>query len=73
LNQLNINIDSLNQLNVTADSSCSEKFTNIKEMYFLSQSVYFTMSQKISVETDVTEDLSTTEDVNKNLNTITEQ
>jgi len=31
------------------------------------------MNQKINVETDVTKDLSTTEDVNKDLNTITEQ
>ncbi len=42
-------------------------------MYFLSQSVYFTMSQKISVETDVTKDLSTTENVNKDSDTTAEQ
>ena len=31
------------------------------------------MNQKINVKTDVTEDLSTTEDVNKDLNIIAEQ
>jgi len=42
-------------------------------MYFLSQSVYFTMNQKINVETDIIKDLSTTENINKDLNTIAEQ
>jgi len=54
-------------------SLCSEKSTDVEEMYFVLQSVYSTMNQKISVETDVTEDLSTTEDVNKDLNIIAKQ
>jgi len=31
------------------------------------------MNQKINVKTDITEDLNTTENVNKDLNTIAEQ
>jgi len=54
-------------------SLCSEKSTDVEETYFLLQSVYFTMNQKINVETDVTKDLSTTEDVNKDLDITTEQ
>ncbi len=42
-------------------------------MYFLSQSVYFKMSHKINVEAGVTENLDTTEIIDKNSNTITEQ
>jgi len=50
-----------------------KKSTDVEETYFLLQLVYFTMNQKINVETDVTEDLNITEDVNKNSKTITEQ
>ena len=63
----------MNQSDVTESSLCSEKSTDVEETYFLLQLIYSTMSQKISVETDVTEDLSTTEDVNKDSNTTAEQ
>jgi len=58
---------------VTAGSSHHEKFTDVEGTYFLSQSVYFKMSHKINVEAGVTEDLDTTEIINKNSDTTAEQ
>jgi len=73
LNQFNISTDLSNQLNVTAGSLHHKKLTDVEEMYFLSQSVYFKISHEINVETGVTEDLGTTEIINKNSNTTAEQ
>ncbi len=42
-------------------------------MYFLSQSVYFKIDHEINVEVGVTEDLGTTEIIDKNSDTIAEQ
>jgi len=58
---------------VTAGSSHHKKFTDVEETYFLSQSAYFKMSHKINVEAGVTEDLDTTEIINKNSDTTAEQ
>jgi len=58
---------------VTTGSSHHEKSTDVEEMYFLSQSVYFKMSHEINVEAGVTEDLGTTEIIDKNSDTIAEQ
>ena len=73
LNQFNVDTGLSNQPNVTAGSSHHEKSTDVEGMYFLSQSVYFKMSHKINVETGVTEDLGTTEIIDKNSDTIAEQ
>jgi len=73
LNQFNVDTDLSNQLNVTAGSSHYEKSTDVEGTYFLSQSVYLKMSHKINVETGVTEDLGTTEIIDKNSDTTAEQ
>ncbi len=73
LNQFNVNTGSSNQLNVTAGSSHHEKSTDVEETYFLLQPVYLKMGHKINVEAGVTEDLDTTEIIDKNSNTIAEQ
>jgi len=73
LNQFNVSTDLSNQLNVTADSSHCEKSTDVEEMYFLSQSVYFKISHKINVKAGVTENLGTTEIIDKNSDTIAKQ
>jgi len=73
LNQFNVDTDLSNQLNVTAGSSHHEKLTDVEEMYFLSQSVYFKIDHEINVEVGVTEDLGTTEIIDKNSDTIAEQ
>ncbi len=58
---------------MTTGSSHHEKSTDVEEMYFLSQSVYFKMSHEINVEAGVTEDLGTTEIIDKNSDTTAEQ
>jgi len=58
---------------VNAGSLHHEKSTDVEEMYSLSQSVYLKMSHKINVEADVTEDLDTTEIIDKNSDTTAEQ
>jgi len=73
LNQFNVDTDLSNQFNVTTGSSHCEKFTDVEETYFLSQSVYFKMSHEINVKAGVTENLDTTEIIDKNSNTITKQ
>ncbi len=73
LNQFNVSTGLSNQLNMTAGSSHHEKSTDVEGMYFLSQSVYLKMSHKINVEAGVTENLDTTEIIDKNSDTIAEQ
>jgi len=58
---------------VTAGSSHHEKFTDVEGTYFLSQPVYLKMGHEINVEAGVTENLDTTEIIDKNSDTIAEQ
>jgi len=73
LNQFNVSTGLSNQLNVTAGSSHHEKLTDVEETYSLSQSVYFKIGHKINVEAGVTENLDTTEIIDKNSDTTAEQ